>query len=133
MHFIINFEISLVNFLKRSWFFAFDIWKKRRLYVFNLLFFSDWYSLLFQSIAFSMIMVHDYCSWNIFDDLFKCLRFLNSCFHAILYFPSHLQQNFEKKHTPHCFSLKNREQSFFLNHLFRQFNSRINRGFYFCE
>ena len=29
------------KFLKHSWFFAFGIWKKRRLYVFNLLFLSD--------------------------------------------------------------------------------------------
>ena len=83
-----------------------------------------------------MIMIHGYCSWNIFDDLFKCLRFLKGCLNAILQFPSHLQENLEIKkhtHTPDCFSLKNHGQSFFLNHWFLQFNSRIIRGFYFCE
>ena len=83
-----------------------------------------------------MIMIHGYCSWNIFDDLFKCLRFLKGCLNAILQFPSHLQENLEIKkhtHTPDCFSLKNHGQSFFLSYLLLQFNSRINRGFYFCE
>ena len=106
------------NFFKRSWLFAFDIWKKRRWYVCNISFF---YWLIF--IAFSMIMIHGYCSWNIFDDLFKCLRFLKGCLNAILQFPSHLQENLEIKkhtHTPDCFSLKNHGQSFFLNHLFLQ-------------
>ena len=84
---------------------------------------------------YSMIMVRGYCSWNIFDDLFKCLRFLKGCFHAFLQFPSHIQENLEKKkiHTLSCFSLKSHGQSFFLNLLFLQFNSRINRGFYFCK
>ena len=44
----------------------------------------------FRFIAFSMIMVHGYCSWNIYDDLFKCLRFLKGSLNAILQFPSHL-------------------------------------------
>ena len=59
-------------------------------------------------IAFSVIMVHGYCSCNIFDNLLKC-------------------------HTLPCFSLKNRGQSFFLNHLFLPFNFRINRRFYLCK
>ena len=121
LHFIINFEISLVNLLNVLVFFCFWHLKKRRLYIFNLLF--------FRFIAFSMIMVHGYCSWNIFNDLFKFLRFLKSYFQAILQFPS------QKKNThtpPPCFSLKNHGQKFFLNHLFLQFNSKINRGF-FCK
>ena len=81
-----------------------------------------------------MIMIHAYCSWNILYDLFKCLRFLKSSLNAILQFPSHLQENLEKKtHTPDRFSLNNHGQSFLLNHLVLHFNSRINRGFYFCE
>ena len=79
--------------------------------------------------------MHGYCSWNIFYDLFKCLRFWKGCLNAILQFPSHLQENLEKKHThtPDCFSLKNHGQSFFLNYLFLQFNCSISPRFYFCE
>ena len=74
---------------------------------------------------------------GIFYDLFKCLQFLKGCLNAILQFPSHLQENLKKKdktkHAPHSFSLKNHGQSFFLNHLLLQFDSRINRGFYLFE
>ena len=81
-----------------------------------------------------MIMMQGYCSWNIFYDLFKCLRFLKGCLNAILQVPiSFIRKLRKKTHTPDCFSLKNHGQSFFLNHWFLQFNSRINRGFYFCE
>ena len=84
-----------------------------------------------------MIVIHGYCSLNIFYDLFKCLQFLKGCLNAISQFPSHLQENLEKKHThthtPDCFSLKNHGQSFFLNHLFLPFNYRINRGFIFVN
>ena len=44
-----------------------------------------------------MIKVHGYCSCNIFDDLFKCLRFLKVSRHVIFKFPSHLQEILEKK------------------------------------
>ena len=90
-------------------------------------FFSDLY-LLFR---WSWYMVTAYGIF--FYDLFKCLRFLKGCLNAIFQFPSHLQENLEKKHThtPDFFSLKN--HGFFLNQLFSQFNSRINRGFYFGE
>ena len=44
-------------------------------------------------------MIHGYCSWNIFYDLFKCLQFLRGCLNAILQFPSHLEENLEKTHT----------------------------------
>ena len=80
-------------------------------------------------------MVHGYCSWNIFYDLFKCVQFLKGCFHAFLQFPSHLQENLEKKtkytHIRLFFFEKSWE-SFFLNYLLLLFNSRINRGFYSC-
>ena len=60
-------------------------------------------------------------------------RFL-SCYFFLV--PITLIGNFGKKtHTlaPHYFPLKNYGKSFFLNHLFLQFNSRLNGGFYFCE
>ena len=56
-------------------------------------FFSDLY-LLFR---WSWYMVTPY--GIIFYDLFKCLRFLKGCLNAIFQFPSHLQENLEKKHT----------------------------------
>ena len=82
-----------------------------------------------------MIMIYGYCSWNIFYDLLKCLQILKACLNAPLQFLSYLQENLGKKHrdTPDCFPLRNHGQRFFLNHLFLQFNSRINRGLYFCE
>ena len=57
-----------------------------------------------------MIMIHGYCSWNIFYDLFKCLRFLKAFLNAIFQFPSHLQEHLEKKTHANCFSLKNHGQ-----------------------
>ena len=94
MHLIINFGIGLVNFLNVLGFLLLVSEKRRRLYVFNLLIF-----MLFQFIYFSVIMTQGYCSWNIFYDSFKCLRFLKGCLNAILQFPSHLQENLEKTHT----------------------------------
>ena len=52
-------------------------------------------------IAFLRTMIHGYCFWNIFYDLFKCLQFLECCLNAILQFPSHLQQNLEKNTHTH--------------------------------
>ena len=60
-------------------------------------------------------------------------------FVMLFFFSSHhTYRKFQKKkqtHTlaPHYFPLKNHGKSFFLNHLFLQFNSRLNGGFYFCE
>ena len=49
-----------------------------------------------------MIMVHDYCSWNLFDDLLKCLRFLQGFCHAIFFLvPITLIGNFRKKIDTH--------------------------------
>ena len=45
-----------------------------------------------------MIMMQGYWSWNIFYDLFKCLRFLKGCLNAILQFPIS-QENLEKNNT----------------------------------
>ena len=44
-----------------------------------------------------MIMAHGYCSWNTFDDLFKCLEFLEGFFHAIFHLT--YKKTWEKKHT----------------------------------
>ena len=63
--FSIKFWNQFGKLFKRFWFFAFDIWKNRRRYVFNSLFFQ-W--LIFT--AFSMIMMQGYWSCNIFYDLF---------------------------------------------------------------
>ena len=143
-----QFEINVINafynkfwnqygkFFKLSWFLPFGIWKKWKLYVFNLLiflrliifiacsiywFFDDhdtWLLLLEYFLRFAQVSA-------VFERLFKC-------YFAV---PISLTRKFRKKntHTLPCFSLKNHGQSFFLNHLFLQFNSRINRGFYFCE
>ena len=91
------------------------------------------YFSFFRFIHFSMIMGHGYCSWIIFEICSSVWDFekLFSC-----YFVVHisLTRKFRiNTHTPHCFSLKNHGQSFFLNHLSLQINYRINRGFYFCE
>ena len=82
-----------------------------------------------------MIMIHGYCSGNIFYDLFKCVQFLKGCLNAILQFPSNLQENLERKKHTHTrlFFFEKSWAKFFLNHLFLQFSSRINRGFYFYE
>ena len=76
---------------KRSWFFAFDIWKKRRRYVFNLLFFS-W--LIFTSFGWSWSLLLEYFLWfvqvsAVFERLFKC-------YFAV---PISLTRTFRKKHT----------------------------------
>ena len=57
---------------------------------------------------------------------------LLSCYFLV---PISLTRNFRKKthtHTP-LFFIEKSWAKFFLNHLFLHFNSRINRGFYFCE
>ena len=78
-----------------------------------------------------MIMMHGYCSWNIINDFFKCLRFFKGFLNAILRILSHLQEHFKKTHT-HTHSLdcffffsKNHGKSVSFNHLFLQFNSKI--------
>ena len=134
MHFIINFEITLVNFFNIL---GFCFWhlKKRRLYVSNLLSSSDQCLLLCRFIAFSMIMVHGYCSRNIFDDLFKCLRFLKGSLHVFFVVPiSHTRKFRKKTHTHyHVFFFEKSWAKFYLNYLFLQFNSKINLGLSFCK
>ena len=135
-----QFQINVINafynkfwnqfgkLFKRSWFFAFDIWKKRRRYVFNLLFFVVINFYYFFDYHDTWLLLLEYFLWfvqvsAVFERLFKC-------YFAV---PISLTRKFRKKthiHTPDCFSLKNHGQSL---HWFLQFNSRINRGFYFCE
>ena len=78
-------------------------------------------------------MIHGCCSWNIFYDLFKCSRLFKSYFAV----PSHMQENLENTHThTHTHTHKTIflwKILIILNYLFLQFNSRINRGFNFCE
>ena len=56
---------------------------------------------------------------------------LSKCYFAVSI--SFTRKFGEKKDVLDCFSLKNHGQSFSLKHLFLQFSSRINRGFYFSE
>ena len=126
-----QFQINVINpfhnklwnqfskLFKRSWFFAFDIWKKRWRYVFSLLFFLVITIYCFFDDHDTWLLLLEYFWWFIqvsavFERLFKC------------YFtvPISLTRKFRDKkthtHTPDCFSLKNHGQSFFLNHLFLQ-------------
>ena len=96
MHLIINFGIGLVNFLNVLGFLLLVSEKRRRLYVFNLLIF-----MLFQFIYFSVIMTQGYCSWNIFYDSFKCLRFLKGCLNAIFAVPISFTRKFRKNTHTH--------------------------------
>ena len=131
-HFIINFEISLVNFLNVLGFLLLTSEKDGGDTFLICYFFSDYCFLLFR---WSWCRV---TALGIFYDLFKCLRFLKGCLKAILRVPISLTRKLRKTththtHTPDCFSLKNHGKSFFLNHWFLKFNSGINCGFYFCE
>ena len=129
VHFIINFEISFVNFLKVFGFMVLtsekngdDTFLICYFLVINIYCFFDdhdtWLLLLEYFLWFVQVSA-------VFERLFKC-------YFAV---PISLTRKFRKKHTHTlpCFSLKNHGQSFFLNHLFLSFNSRINRGFYFCK
>ena len=126
MYFTIDVQISLVNFIKVLGFLLLAP-KKKGCHTFLNVYFS-----VINIYCFFNGHVHCYCSWNIFDHLFKCLRFFKGSFHAILQFHSHKKIQ-KKTHTPHCFSLKNHGQSFYLKHLLLQFNFRIHHWFYFCE
>ena len=62
---------------KRSWFFAFDIWKKRRRYVFNLLFFVVINFYYFFDYHDTWLLLLEYFLWfvqvsAVFERLFKC-------------------------------------------------------------
>ena len=118
MHFITNFEISLVNYLNVFGFLLL-VSEKNEGYTFLICYFLQLFEYFWWFVQVSAI----------FERLF-------SCYFVV---PISLTGRFRKinththTHTPHCFSLKNNGQSFFLNHLFLQFSFRINYGFYFCE
>ena len=136
MHFTTNFEISLENFLNVLGFLLLtseknggDTFLHR---YFLVLFRWSWY----------MFLLLEYFSW--FVQVSAVFERLVKCYFAV---PISLK-NLEKikphthRHTPDCFIFyffllcfffENHGKSFFWNHLFLQFNSRINRGFYFCE
>ena len=139
-----QFEISVINafynkfwnrfgkFFKRSWFFAFGIWKKASFaflicYILVVNIYWCFNLLLFR---WSRYMIN--CSWNIFDQVSAIFERLFSCYFVVPI--SHTRKFRKKKHTHHrVFFLQNHGKRFFLNSLFFQFNSRINRGFYFCK
>ena len=106
-----QFEINVINafynkfwnqfgkFLKRSWFFAFGIWKKRRLYVFNLLF-LQW--LIF--IAFSIYcFFDDHGTWLLLLEYFWWFVQVSAIFERLFscYFvvPISLTRKFREKNT----------------------------------
>ena len=59
-------------------------------------------------------MMQGYCSWNVFYDLFKCLRFLKGCLNAILQVPISRTRKLGKKHT-------HTSDSFFFEKLWAKF------------
>ena len=132
--FIINFEITSVNILnvlgfllsasKKNEGFAFLICYllviNVHCFVDLLLFQWSWYMATAPGIL--LMICSSACDfWKFFFMLF--------CSSRLTY-----KKNWQKHtHTIPCFSLKNHRQNFFLSHLFLQFNSKINRGFYFCK
>ena len=101
-----QFQINVINafynkfwnqfgkLFKRSWFFAFDIWKKRRRYVFNLLFFVVINFYYFFDYHDTWLLLLEYFLWfvqvsAVFERLFKC-------YFAV---PISLTRKFRKKHT----------------------------------
>ena len=115
---------------KRSWFFAFDIWKKRRRYVFNLLFFVVINFYYFFDYHDTWLLLLEYFLWfvqvsAIFERLFKCYFVV----------PILRTRKFRKTHTHQTvFLWKIMGKVFFKTIFFAiQFYARINRGFYFWE
>ena len=118
------------NLFKRSWFFAFDIWKKRRRYVFNLLFFVVISFYYFFDDHDTWLLLLECFLWfvqvsAIFERFFKCYFVV----------PISLTRKFRKNtHTRLFFFEKWWAKFFFKLFVFAiQFYARINRGFYFCE
>ena len=89
-HFIINFEISLVNFLNVLGFLLLTSEKDGGDTFLICYFFSDYCFLLFR---WSWCRV---TALGIFYDLFKCLRFLKGCLKAILRVPISLTRKLRK-------------------------------------
>ena len=126
---IISFEISLVNFLNVLGFSLLASEKNGGDTLLICYFFGDKYLLFFD---WSWYMVTGLGIFLLFVQVSGIFERLLKCYFAV---SISFTRKFRKTHThtPDSFSLKNHRQSFFLNHLFLQFNSRINRGFYFCE
>ena len=143
-----QFEINVINafynkfwsqfgkFFKRSLIFAFGVWRKNEGFTFLIC-----YLLVINVYCFFDLLLF-WWSWymvsarGIFLMICSGVRDLERFFSCYFVVPiSHTRKFRRNTYTlplP-CFSLKNHEQSFFLNHLFLPFISRINRGFYFCR
>ena len=74
--------------------------------------------MLFRFIAFPMIMVHGYCSWNIFLWFIQVSTGFQRLFRCYFAAPISLSRTFRRKNHPHTwlFFFENHGQSFFLNH-----------------
>ena len=128
VHFIINFEISLVNFLNVLGFLLLKSEKNGGdtfliFLVINIYCFFDDHD--------AWLLLLEYFLWFVL--MSAVLERLFKCYFAV---PISLIRKARKEthtHTPDCFSLKNHGQSSFLKYLSLQFNFRINRGFYFFE
>ena len=129
LHFIINFGISLVNFLNVHVFLLLTSEKNGgesflicHCLVINIYCFFDNHG--------TWLLLLEYFLW--FVQVCAIFERLFSCFFAV---PISLTRKFRKKtkytHIRLFFFEKSWE-SFFLNYLFLLFNSRINRGFYSC-
>ena len=101
---------QFTKLFKRSWFFAFDIWKKRRRYVFNLLFFLVIKIYCFFDDHDTWLLLLEYFLWfvqvsAVFERLFKC-------YFAV---PISLTRKFRKKHTQtRLFFFQKLREKFFL-------------------
>ena len=128
IHFIINFEIILVNFINVLGFLLLAS-KKNEGFTFLICYLLVINIYCFFNEHGTWLLLLEYFWW--FVQVSAIFERLFSCFFVV---PISRTRKFRKKtHTLPCFSLKNHGQSFFLNHLFLPFNSRINRGFYFCK
>ena len=129
IHFIINFEIILVNFINVLGFLLLAS-KKNEGFTFLICYLLVINIYCFFNDHGTWLLLLQYFWW--FVQVSAIFERLFSCFFVV---PISHTRKFRKKytHTLSCSSLKNHGQSFFLNHLFLPFNSRINRGFYFCK
>ena len=132
MHFIINFEIRLVNFLNVLGFLLLTSEKNG----------DDTFSICY------FLVINIYCFFDdhdagllLLEFFVVCLsvRFLKGCLKAILQVPLSLTRKLRKTTHTHTrthtrlFFFEKTWAKFFLSHCFLQFNSGIKRGFYFCK
>ena len=129
VHFIINFEISLPNLLKVLDFLLLTCEKNG----------GDTFLMCYFLVINIYCFFDDHDTWLLLLEYFLWFVQMSAVFERLFkycFVGPILTRKFRKKnntHTPDSFSLKNHWQSVFLNYLFLQFNSRINRGFYFCK